>query len=48
MGGVLLFFLRKRKKKIGRSNEGIIEIDSLKNSMNNKRTYFNWEHLNNL
>lgn len=30
------------------SNEGIVEIDSLKNSMNNKRTYFNWEHLNNL
>lgn len=26
----------------------IIEIDNLKNKMNNKRTYFNWDHLNKL
>jgi hypothetical protein len=24
----------------------IIEIKNLKDSMNNKRTYFNWDHLN--
>ena len=30
------------------TEQGIIEIDSLKNRMNSKRTYFNWEHLNNL
>jgi len=30
------------------SEKGIIEIDSLKNSMNRSRTYFDWEHLNNL
>lgn len=27
---------------------GLIEIDSLKKNMNNKRTYFNWDHLDNL
>ncbi len=30
------------------SEEGIIKVDHLKNSMNLKRTYFNWNHLNNL
>lgn len=30
------------------TDEGIIEIDSLKNNMNRKRIYFQWEHLNNL
>ena len=30
------------------TEQGIIEIDSLKNRMNSKRTYFNWDHLNNL
>jgi len=25
----------------------IIEIQAIKNSMNNKRTYYNWDHLNN-
>ena len=28
--------------------QGIARIDVLKNSMNLKRTYFNWDHLNNL
>jgi hypothetical protein len=30
------------------SEEGITKIDHLKNSMNLKRTYYNWDHLNNL
>jgi LAGLIDADG endonuclease len=30
------------------SKKGIFEIDLLKNSMNLKRTLFNWDHLNNL
>ena len=30
------------------TEKGIIKIDILKNSMNLKRIYFNWDHLNNL
>ena len=30
------------------TEQGIIKIDSLKNNMNLKRTYFNWDHLHNL
>jgi hypothetical protein len=30
------------------TKQGILEIDFLKNSMNLKRTYFNWDHLDNL
>lgn len=30
------------------TDQGMIEIDSLKNSMNLKRTHFNWDHLNKL
>lgn len=30
------------------TKDGIIEIDSLKNNMNRKRTYFNWDHISNL
>lgn len=30
------------------TKQGILKIDSLKNSMNLKRTYFNWDHLYNL
>lgn len=30
------------------TDEGIIEIDNLKNRMNNKRTNFNWDHLSKL
>lgn len=30
------------------TEKGLIEIDSLKNNMNNKRVYFNWDHLNKL
>lgn len=30
------------------TEEGIIEINNLKSNMNLKRTYFDWEHLNNL
>lgn len=30
------------------TEQGIIIIDTLKNKMNSKRTYFNWDHLNNL
>jgi hypothetical protein len=39
----------KGQSYLGRNltNEEIIEIQGLKNSMNNKRTYFNWDHLNN-
>lgn len=29
------------------NNSGIIKLENLKNSMNNKRTYFNWDHLTN-
>lgn len=29
------------------TSEEILEIRALKNSMNNKRTYYNWDHLNN-
>jgi hypothetical protein len=29
------------------TNKEIIEIQAIKNSMNNKRTYFNLDHLNN-
>lgn len=29
------------------NKEEILEIQNIKNSMNNKRTYFNWDHLNN-
>ena len=29
------------------TNKEIIEIQNIKNSMNNKRTNYNWEHLNN-
>jgi hypothetical protein len=30
------------------TDQGMIEIDSLKNSMNLKRINFNWDHLNKL
>jgi hypothetical protein len=30
------------------TKQGIARIDVLKNSMNLKRTYFNWDHLKNL
>jgi hypothetical protein len=30
------------------TEDGIVKIDSLKSSMNTKRTYFNWDHLNNI
>lgn len=30
------------------TEQGIVRIDILKNNMNLKRTYFNWDHLNNL
>jgi len=30
------------------TNEGINQIDNLKSNMNRKRTYFNWDHLENL
>jgi hypothetical protein len=30
------------------TEDGIIRINYLKNNMNLKRTYFNWDHLNNL
>ena len=30
------------------SEKGVIEIDSLKQNINLKRTYFNWDHLDNL
>jgi hypothetical protein len=30
------------------TEEGIVKIDCLKNKMNLKRTYFNWDHLKNL
>lgn len=30
------------------TEEGIVKIDSLKSSMNNSRTYFNWDHLKTL
>ena len=30
------------------TQEGIVEIDCLKNKMNTKRTYFDWDHLNNM
>jgi hypothetical protein len=29
------------------TNKEILEIRDIKNSMNNKRTYYNWDHLNN-
>jgi hypothetical protein len=29
------------------TDEEVMEVRTLKNSMNNKRTYFNWDHLNN-
>jgi LAGLIDADG endonuclease len=35
-------------KKNQYTEQGIIIIDTLKNNMNSKRTYFNWDHLNNL
>jgi hypothetical protein len=35
-------------KKNHYTEQGIIIIDTLKNNMNSKRTYFNWDHLNNL
>lgn len=28
------------------TNKEIIEVQIIKNSMNNKRVYFNWDHLN--
>jgi hypothetical protein len=30
------------------TEQGIVRIDFLKNSMNMKRTYFNWDHLQDL
>jgi LAGLIDADG endonuclease len=30
------------------TNQEIIEIQAIKNSMNNNRTFYNWDHLNNL
>ena len=30
------------------TKEGLIKTDSVRNSMNRKRTYFNWDHLNKL
>ena len=30
------------------TEEGLIKTDSVRNSMNRKRTYFNWDHLNKL
>ena len=35
-------------KKDHYTEQGIIRIDILKDKMNLKRTYFNWDHLNNL
>ena len=30
------------------TEEGLIKTDSVRNSMNRKRTYFNWDHLSKL
>ena len=30
------------------TEDGISKVESAKNSMNNSRTFFNWNHLNNL
>jgi hypothetical protein len=30
------------------SEKGILEIDNLRRNINLKRTYFNWDHLDNL
>jgi hypothetical protein len=35
-------------KKYHYTEQGIVIIDTLKNSINSKRTYFNWDHLSNL
>ena len=30
------------------TKEGLIKTDSVRDNMNRSRTYFNWDHLNNL
>jgi hypothetical protein len=35
-------------KNVHYSEKGIIKIDNLRQDINLKRTYFNWDHLDNL
>ena len=42
-----LELIKNKKHLIKNGLEGINRIEFLKNQINNKRVYFNWEHLNN-
>lgn len=42
------YYLIKNKQHYSNKGvEGLNRIENLKNSMNNQRVYFNWDHLNN-